>query len=327
MLLTLLLALAPQPVDVTATPFPNDLSGPAGCTVFRTGYILKGDKEFGGISAMRFDGDEATLVADDALLYRGTLTRNQAGFVTGFSDLVRWPLTDENGKRLSKSRGDSEGLVLESGGALISLERQHRISRFTPEENGWAERYRLHTDDRDILETNSGFEALAELKDGRLVSFSEGVDDDGLGLVIFLTRDDGEWVPSDAQYRPAADFRVTDAATDPETGDLFVLERAFSRLRGPRARLVRVAAPDLYEGQVIEGEELVRLSTLDGVDNMEGLTVERRDDGRLLAHIISDDNYNALQRTVLMGFEIDEDCSLPAIAGDGRGAGMKPDPQ
>lgn len=316
------------PIEVTSDPFPNDLSGKVGCATFVSGHVLKGDKRFGGLSSLRITGDDVTLVGDDAHLYRGRAVRDPDGYVTGFADIVREPLTDGKGQPLSKSRGDSESVLIESGSVLIALERNHRVARFRATPEGWRQGEALYRDDRAFLEKNKGFEAMERLADDRIAVLSEGTDKDGLGLVVFLTLEDGDWTAREARYRPARDFNVTEASLDPATGDLYVLERAFSRLKGPRARLVRVAAPDLYPGGVIEGDEIFRLSVLDGVDNMEGLQMERRGDGRLLAHLISDDNFNPLQKTVLMEFEIPEGaCSFAAKGGDTGRAGTEALPQ
>ena len=95
------------------------------------------------------------------------------------------------------------------------------------------------------------------------------------------------------------------------TGDLFVLERAFSPLQGPRARLKRIDAARIGEA-VLEGEEIARLGLLQGIDNIEGLSLVARTDGSLRAYLISDDNYSALQRTVLLTLAVPPACGSPA---------------
>ena len=105
-------------------------------------------------------------------------------------------------------------------------------------------------------------------------------------------------------YLPAEEFSVTDIAEDPATGELYVLERAFSRAKGVRARLTRVAADGLIPDTIWQAEELARLSMLEGIDNMEGLALARRGDGQLIAYILSDDNFSRTQRTVLQSWEV-----------------------
>ena len=58
---------------------------------------------------------------------------------------------------------------------------------------------------------------------------------------------------------------------------------------------------------------LARLESPLAVDNMEGLAVTQ-EDGRDIVWIISDDNFNAFQRTLLMKF------ALPGLRADRGGA-------
>ncbi|MEM9234662.1 MAG: esterase-like activity of phytase family protein, partial [Pseudomonadota bacterium] len=303
------------------------------CTVFESGVILEGDEEFGGISAMRLHEGELVLISDNALAYSATPVRNEAGFITGLTDVTRKPMVDSNGKALSKLAGDSEGLLVDDDTAIVSFERNHRIALYRRGLHQWTGETGIYEDDRSLLQQNRGYEALAQLKDQRVVAISEGTDDNGSAAVVLLSpavsiaSSDLGWQSVEAQYRPAPDFSVTDAATDPQTGDIYIVERAFSRLRGPRARLVRVERNALIEDALIEGQELARFSALNGIDNMEGLELERREDGTLIAHLISDDNFNKVQQTVLMGLRIREDCSEATIAGRPTGTGTEPSAQ
>ena len=49
---------------------------------------------------------------------------------------------------------------------------------------------------------------------------------------------------------------------------------------------------------------LYRSSAGQSVDNMEGLAVRQDADGRVFAYLVSDDNFNPLQRTLLFMFEL-----------------------
>jgi hypothetical protein len=57
--------------------------------------------------------------------------------------------------------------------------------------------------------------------------------------------------------------------------------------------------------KVVEGRELARLAPPLSVDNMEALAVER-DGARTIIWIASDDNFNPMQRTLLMKFALAE---------------------
>lgn len=306
LILSLLLASQVSSINVTATPFPNDLTGPIGCTIFESGVLLEGDKDFGGISALRLSGDKSIFLSDNGLIYEASAVRNDAGFITGFIDIERSRIKDEKGRPLDKLRGDSESLATSGDEKFVGFERQHRISPLRKTAKGWQELSSLVVDSRQQLSGNSGYEALDILPNGKLIAISEGLDEDGYALVLFLDLSSETITRGEGRYRPAPQFNVTDASVDSHSGDIFILERAFSRIRGPRARIVRIAADDLEPGTLIEGQELAKLSALNGIDNMEGLDVERREDGTLIFHMISDDNFNRLQKTVLMGFTVSE---------------------
>lgn len=306
-LLALALLMIPaQEVVITTQSFPNDLTGEMGCVRFESGLILKGDKGFGGHSAMRLDAETLYLLSDDGIGHIAQIVRREDGFISSIKSATRHVLTDAEGVRLNSKTKDTEGLVLDGDQALISVEGRHRVARFSlSDTSSWTEGESLYRLEWGHIGWNKGFESLARLKDGRLLTISEDTPHEGQAKAIFLTETADGWEAAEGRYRPAPDFAVTDTDIDPETGDLFVVERAFSPLRGPRARLYRIAATDLHADQVLEGKELVRLNALDGIDNMEGLEIERRD-GRLIAHLISDDNFNSFQKTVLMGFTISE---------------------
>ena len=55
---------------------------------------------------------------------------------------------------------------------------------------------------------------------------------------------------------------------------------------------------------MLVGEEVARLTMLHGIDNLEAMELRRSDDGRLLVYLMSDDNFNLVQRTVLMSWEV-----------------------
>jgi len=54
---------------------------------------------------------------------------------------------------------------------------------------------------------------------------------------------------------------------------------------------------------VLEGEEILRIAAPLPVDNFEGVSVLRYQ-GRLLVALVSDDNENRLQRSLLLLFEL-----------------------
>ena len=105
-------------------------------------------------------------------------------------------------------------------------------------------------------------------------------------------------------YRTAQGFVPTDAATLPN-GDVLVLSRYFRLLGGFKARLERIPAGAIRACAVLRGELLARFAPPLAVDNFEGVAVTRDADGGTLVYILSDDNFNFLQRTLLLLFRLD----------------------
>ena len=104
-------------------------------------------------------------------------------------------------------------------------------------------------------------------------------------------------------YRLTPPFEPTGAALLPD-GDVLVLERSFSLLGGIVVRLVRVAPGDLVPGLLVVGREVARLQPPLTVDNFEGVAARRGPAGETLIYLVSDNNFSALQRTLLLMFEL-----------------------
>ena len=101
------------------------------------------------------------------------------------------------------------------------------------------------------------------------------------------------------------DFDVSDCALTPG-GELLVLERSFSRLKGVAMRIRRVALADLKPGATVDGPALIEADMNHQIDNMEGLSVHRAAGGALVLTLISDDNFSFIQRTLLLQFTLTE---------------------
>ncbi len=180
------------------------------------------------------------------------------------------------------------------GGIFVGFERRHRIWRY-PALDGPAKAVKAPKG-LSKAPANGGLEALARLNDGRYLALSESLPADG------GTRG---WIGSPGHWSPLSlavegRFAATDAASLPD-GDVIILERRFPPLG---ARLIRVRAKLLVPGATLTGDELARLEGSSTLDNMEGIAVRQGRYGETLIYLISDDNFNPLQRTLLMMFEL-----------------------
>ncbi len=277
----------PVRIEANATPL-----GPAGAMLadgvtFAGGLTLRG-ADLHGLSDLKIVGDTAWTVSDFGALIRFRMVMDRGRRLTGAEAATSRPLVGPDGEPLTpKERADAEGLaLLDDGEVLISFERDHRIwsygrdgaSRPTPV---------LHPD--ATFPANGGMEGLAASgPDGWLV----------------LGEEEGGWrcrktgctaLPA---YPPigADGFRITGADRDP-AGGWFVVQRFFSAPLDMRAR-VRRLGPD---GTM--GPTLIELRPPASVDNMEGIAAVATPTGTRL-YLLSDDNDNPLQRTLLMAFDI-----------------------
>ena len=149
------------------------------------------------------------------------------------------------------------------------------------------------------MKKNSGIEALTLLGDGRLLALSEGAMD-AQNTIGWVSDTDG-WSP--LTYKLHDGYRVTGAATHPD-GDVFVLERYYTLRKGVSVRIRRVEGSSVHPGADLRGSMIMELRSPHHVDNFEGIDVRRSTDNRIFIYLISDDNFNPLQSTLLMMFEV-----------------------
>jgi hypothetical protein len=86
-------------------------------------------------------------------------------------------------------------------------------------------------------------------------------------------------------------------------GRILVLNRRFRILEGVSAKLTLLRGR-LAPGALLGAVEIADFHRPVTVDNMEGLSVTQ-EKGRTIVWLTSDDNYNPLQRTLLMKFALE----------------------
>ena len=300
-------------IEITATPLGG--SGPDGAPVpltvgklrYAGGAVLTSpDKRFGGFSGLRLlPGQKLLALSDRAAWLVARYEMTDHGAITGLRDAGMAPVTGADGAALSGAEGDTESLELLPGGAglVVGFERRHRLDAYTGPADGEIAYTRTLFGGEVVaaLPGNGSLESVVALSGDSLLTIAEDAPYDGPLRPAWIRTGDG-W--QELAYRPANRFAVTDMAHDPATGDVYAVERAFSPLRGVRARITRFAGATAVPGAVIEPEELARLNAFHGIDNMEGLDVLRQPDGSLRLYLISDDNFNVAQRTVLMSWAV-----------------------
>jgi hypothetical protein len=288
-----------------------------GKLAFRGGVELTSPSEyFGGWSGLALDPDGKGFfaVSDAGLWMSGKLAYDDKGRPSGMDGVRLGAIQSKDGDPLSrKGDRDAEGLALikgdtTNGGAYVSFERKHRISRFDivgGELSPAKGKVSLPKSARN-MPSNGGFEAIAVLRGGpnkdKLVAFSESSRDKRGNYVGWIW--EGKERPRKFHMTNDGDYDVTDTAPLPD-GGLLVLERRFRFSEGVRMRLRLIGAKQLRPGAVIDADILVAADGRSEIDNMEGIATHAGPGGETIVTMISDDNYNhRLQRTVLLQFAI-----------------------
>jgi hypothetical protein len=282
-----------------------------GALTFRGGIELTSShREFGGISAIRVAADGARFLAvtDKGRWLRGRIVYEGPSPV-GIADAEMAPVLGPDGKPLA-ARGwyDTEAIAQDGGTVWLGIERVNRIVRFDVGRYGLLARGEPITVPAGIarLPHNKGVECLDFVPrglplGGTLIAISErGLDRDG-NIHGFLL---GGPNAGEFSVKRIGDFDVSDCAVTPK-GDLLILERSFSRLRGVGMRIRRVPLTSVMPGATVDGPALFEADMGYQIDNMEGLSVHR-EGAALVLTLISDDNFSMIQRTLLLQFMLEE---------------------
>jgi hypothetical protein len=280
-----------------------------GALEFRGGIALTSRfPEFGGLSAIRVQADGSTFIAatDKGWWLRGRLTY-EGRRPTGIAIPEMAAMLGPDGRTL-KARGwyDTESIAQDGGLLYVGIERVNRVLRFDYGKDGLLARGQpIELPQRvRLLPNNKGLEALEFVPrglplGGTLIGIAErGLDREGnnQGFLVGGPR------PGAFALKRSDDFDISDSALLP-SGDLLVLERKFSWTTGLFIRVRRIAHGDLRPGALVSGPVLFEADLRHSIDNMEGMSVHRRD-GETVLTLVSDDNFSALQRTLLLQFTL-----------------------
>lgn len=263
--------------------------------------LLSSDPGFGGYSALSLQGDRFTLVSDGGLTLGFRLTSQLKPWQPRFGELPDGP-----GSGWRKLDRDSEGLAIDpaTGRAWVSFERYNMIWRYAPDLRR-AEGFIQPRAMRD-WPLNSGPEAIARLRDGGFLVFSEGEGVRG-----------GGWMALRFAGDPLVDRRyfafalVTPKGYKPvdavqlDARRLLVLTRAATLAQGFTNKLLLVDLAAIRPGARVRGAVIATLVAPLVHDNFEGIAVTR-EAGRPIVWLVSDDN-NAwwMQRSLLLKFRLE----------------------
>jgi hypothetical protein len=305
----------PTPIAVRATPIERFAAGGQarfGALSFRSGLELQAnEREFGGFSGLWRSGDGGEIVAiTDRARWLTARVALAGGRLAGLNDAVLAPMLGASGRPLRRSRFyDTEALTLSGGTAFVAVERSHGLLRFPWAKEGVRARAQAVPGPAELrdLPSNQGLEAIGVAPprsplSGALVAIAErarrGDGEPTRGFVLSGPRAGAFDV---ARTGP---FDVTDLAFLP-SGEMLLLERRFSWLGGLGARIRRIPADAVAAGRTVDGPAIFEADGSQEIDNLEGLSIHRGPGSETVLTLISDDNFSALQRTLLLEFTLD----------------------
>ena len=300
---------APSPVEsqrltIKSTPVMLDSSNPSrrrvGALSFLGGWQLTSNaRAFGGLSALDVDSNRITTVSDIGAIVRFRL--GQFGTISD-ADLKRVP--SGCGPVVRKSDNDTESLTHDDAHRTwwIGMEWRNVVCRTNSDFSKAA-----FAAPRAIAawHKKKGPETLLRLNDGRFLTIAEQAVDRGpIRPAVLFDRDpvDPATLATTLGYRPPDGFDPTDAAQLPD-GRILILNRRFALDSLFTGVLVLLDPSSMRKGDVLTGRVIARFEPPVISDNYEGLSVTV-ENGRPIIWIVSDDNYERWQRTLLLKFAL-----------------------
>ncbi len=305
-------AACAEPISVTTQPIES--FAPAGSDSeaklqFLGGIVVNAeDNRFGGLSGIDLlDDEHAIMVSDRGSVVRARLVREN-GRLTGLADVEIDPLFPDGAT--GKTFGDLEDIALDprdrTKGTIVRERQANAMLDFALKDGRIADLkpQRVGAPD-NILRSNTGLESVTYAPAdsplaGEIVTLAERARASTNGI--------GGWIAGVGQFSivPHDEFDISSARFLPD-GDLLLLERRFKMTSGIAMRLRRIAGDTIAVGAQLDGPILLDAGMASQIDNMEGLAVHRDADGRTILTLVSDDNFNILQRTLILEFALVED--------------------
>lgn len=273
---------------------------------FRGGLELNSeDPRFGGLSGLYVDGENALLaVSDQGNWFAARLVLDDDGDLIGLADPRLARMSGEDGQPLGdKSQSDAESLTrLPDGRFAVGFEQIHKVRLYDLAKRGplAAPEMTLSPAGTERLDGNDSLEAMAAL-DNTLLIAAEGFRD--ARAPFWIAPLDGPPPQPAGRTRTQEGFGLVSLDRLPD-GDFVAMERFFAPLIGVRIYLRRVTQSSIAAGQW-DGEAFAELAPPLALDNFEGVAAVKREGGARL-YIVSDDNFNRSQKTLLYAFDLAE---------------------
>lgn len=279
-----------------------------GKLVYVSGIAMRSDHpDFGGMSGLQVsaDGKQILAITDTGQWISADLIFDK-GRLSGLANVEIDPLSGLGGKPLGgKHDSDAESLSAERPGQLdgpqfVSFERNHRVLYYPNGLAGGNPVQMPMPDELAQVPANDGLEAFERRPDGAFIALTEGLFDEAGHHKGWLI---GARGAQTLRLRRQSIFTPTDLELLPN-GDLLILERRYTVMGGPGMQIRRVSRDSIKPGALLDGEVLINLSAKHGIDNMEGLAAHQNAMGEIIVYVLSDNNFNTLQKNLLLMFKL-----------------------
>ncbi|RLA72215.1 MAG: esterase-like activity of phytase family protein [Epsilonproteobacteria bacterium] len=252
---------------------------------------------FTEVSALAYDPERSRLygLSDHGYLYHLIVTIKQEKLAE-IKLLEAYKLRNKKGKRLKKSKRDSEGLDVTDKGLLIAFERNPRVSLFSRKGKEIKE-YSLHKKLRNVKhyqDKNDALEAVTVHPKYGILTVPEIPLKKHDKTIHTLYAKKKMW-----RFKAKGFIKAIETMED---GAILVLEKSYKSSK--KRRVVALTKVDIEgcKSKLCPSETVALFDTKDGwqLDNFEGMT--RLEHNRYL--MISDDNDSPKQKCILVLFDI-----------------------
>ena len=262
------------------------------------------DPRFGGLSGLTIGADgRLYFVSDVGYWVSAKMILDSEAKLLDLYDWVIQPILSTTGAPVTDPLHDAEALARAPDGSfMVGFEKFHRIWRYPPPpltDHSLPVPVSIPAEVQKAP-SNGGLEGIAIFSDGRLLALTEEFQNPDGSFKGWLTQGERFF---ELSYLPSEDFRVTDCAALSH-GDVIVLERRYVPFGILSARLKLVRGETVQPGAKLLGEELLQLEYPLNVDNFEGVAVQEDPSNGTIIYLVSDDNYNPFQRTLLFQFRL-----------------------
>jgi hypothetical protein len=266
------------------------------------------DKRFGGWSGIHVQhgGRDAVIVSDLGYLLQARL-EYRGNRLSGISIPHQMPALPGTVKSIK--RNDSEDIAIGANNEIIiALEEDNQQIAVRPFAKGkWGTPKILTVPGaRRKLGINKGLESVTQIPPGlphagHILAIAERPS----------TRSGSEipcWIVGvgTCSVRKHDGFSITSARFLPD-GDLLILERKLAPGFDLAMRLRRIPGSQIGGKKPMDGRILLDADLSNQIDNMEGLSVHLDDGGQTILTLVSDDNRNVFQRTLILQFALIDD--------------------